>query len=410
MKQLDINGFQVVHNDDTKGAGIVIINTCGFIKDAKEESINTILHYIKAKQQGIIDWLIVMGCLSQRYRDELRAEMPEVDEYFGSADISSVVRFLGADYRKELVGERLLTTPSHYAYLKISEGCDRRCSFCAIPLMRGRHRSKAIEDIEYEACKLAGGGVKELILIAQDLTYYGVDLYHRQKLSELLNRLSDIRGLDWIRLHYAYPANFPFDILPVIRERENICNYIDIPFQHISDKVLKLMKRRITKQQIYDLIEKIRSEIPGITLRTTLMTGHPGEDQDDFDQLRQFVSQIQFDRLGVFTYSQEEDTWSANNLSDNIPEREKQNRANLIMKIQNEISAELNDKKTGSLLSVLIDRVEGEYFIGRTEADSPEVDNEVLIRRNEQQIKTGKFYTVKITSAMDYDLYGEIVQ
>ncbi len=407
MKQLDAGSLKVIHDANPADARTVIINTCGFIKDAKEESINTILQYIKAKENGLLDKVFVMGCLSERYKKDLQIEIPDVDRYFGSNDIRKIVESLGVDYKQNLVGERLTTTPAHYAYLKISEGCDRNCSFCAIPLMRGKHRSKTIEQLVTEARLLAEKGVKELILIAQDLTYYGVDIYRKQRLPDLLRVLSDIEGLEWIRLHYAYPAGFPKEVIQIMKERENICNYLDIPFQHISNKVLKKMRRGNTSQHTYELIDYFRSEIPNLTLRTTLLAGHPGEGEEEFKELKKFVETVKFDRLGVFTYSEEDDTFSARNFKDAIPESLKEARANEIMELQQSISGELNRKKTGNILKVLIDRKEGEFFVGRSEADSPEVDNEVLVK-SDKELEIGNFYPVTITSTTDFDLFGEV--
>ena len=407
MKQLDAGSLKVIHNANPADARTVIINTCGFIKDAKEESIDTILQYIKAKEEVVLDRVFVMGCLSERYKKDLQIEIPDVDRYFGSNDIRSIVESLGVDYKQNLVGERLTATPSHYAYLKVSEGCDRNCSFCAIPLMRGKHRSKTIEQLVSEARLLAEKGVKELMLIAQDLTYYGVDIYRKQRLPDLLNKLADINGLKWIRLHYAYPAGFPKEIVQVMKERENICNYLDIPFQHISNNVLKKMRRGNTSRHTYELIDYFRSEIPDITLRTTLLVGHPGEGKKEFEELKQFVETVKFDRLGVFTYSKEDDTFSARNFKDNIPESLKKARASGIMELQQIVSAELNRKKIGKELKVLIDRKEDEFFVGRSEADSPEVDNEVLVKSG-TDLKIGNFYPVIITSATDFDLFGDL--
>lgn len=406
MKQLAANGLQVVHNASSSKADTVIINTCGFIKDAKEESIDTILQHIKAKEKGIISHVYVMGCLSERYKSDLEKEISNVDEYFGSKNIQDIVNSLGCDFKVNLIGERILTTPSHYAYLKISEGCDRQCSFCAIPLMRGKHKSKILEDIIKEAQSLMAMGVKELILIAQDLTYYGIDLYGKQKLAELLLKLSDIEGLEWIRLHYAYPSAFPNDVLKVMKERSNICNYLDIPFQHISDQVLKKMRRGVTSKQTYALIDMFRSNIPDLTLRTTLMTGHPGEGEKEFEELLEFVERVEFDRLGVFTYSEEEDTYGARNLKDEVPEQVKNYRSERIMELQRGMSAKHNQSKTGKELKVIIDRKEGDYYIGRTEGDSPEVDNEVLVT-SEVTLEAGKFYTVKIYDSEEYDLFAK---
>jgi len=405
MKQLDANGLKVVHNTASSEADTVIINTCGFIKDAKEESIDTILEHVRAKEKGLLSQVYVMGCLSQRYKTDLKREISDVDEYFGSNNIQEIIKTLGYDYKANLVGERILSTPTHYAYLKISEGCDRQCSFCAIPLMRGKHKSKSIEDNVNEAKILVASGVKELILIAQDLTYYGVDIYGRQMLAELLTQFSDIKGLEWIRLHYAYPANFPKDVLKVIREKPNICNYLDIPFQHISDPVLKKMRRGVTSKHTYKLIEMFREKIPNLTLRTTLMTGHPGEGEKEFDELYKFVEAIRFDRLGIFTYSEEEDTFGARNFKDEVSEDVKRSRSESIMELQRSISGELNQLKVGKEMKVIIDRMEGEFYIGRTEGDSPEVDNEVLIK-SKSSLQVGNFYMVKISGSEEYDLYA----
>ena len=400
LRQLDANGLKVVHNSEA-GSDTVIINTCGFIHDAREESIDTILQYVQAKERGDIRNLYVMGCLSERYKADLEKEIPDVDKYFGTNDLKSIIN----NYKENLTGERLLTTPSHYAYLKISEGCDRQCSFCAIPLMRGKHRSKLPEQLIREAESLAAKGVRELILIAQDLTYYGIDLYRKQALADLLIQLATLRGIEWIRLHYAYPAGFPEDVLKVIREYPVICKYLDIPFQHISDPVLKKMRRGVTRRQTYDLIDKFRREIPDLTLRTTLMVGHPGEGEKEFDELIEFVRQVRFDRLGVFMYSEEEDTFGARNFTDIIPGEVKQDRLNRIMEMQQSISLELNQNKIGKELKVIIDSREGDYYVGRTEADSPEVDNEVLVRTG-QELQTGDLYGVRITDANEYDLTG----
>jgi ribosomal protein S12 methylthiotransferase len=405
MKQIHANGLQVVHNDNTQDAHAVIINTCGFITDAKEESIDTILQFAREKEKGNIGHLYVMGCLSERYKSDLESEIPDVDKYFGTNNIKDIIKTLGYNYKDNLTGERMLTTPNHYAYLKISEGCDRQCSFCTIPLMRGKHQSKSVESILSEAKLLIDQGVKELILIAQDLTYYGVDMYYKQTLAELLLQLSELENLHWIRLHYAYPAGFPTDVLRVMREKKNICNYLDIPFQHISDTVLKKMRRGITSKQTYSLINQLRESIPKLTLRTTLMVGHPGEGTDEFDELLHFAEQCRFDRLGVFTYCEEEGTFGARNFDDRLTEEEKQVRADRLMALQNEISFELNSRKTGQEVTVIIDRREGEYWIGRTEGDSPEVDNEVLIT-SEEKLTIGEFYRIKITRAEHHDLEG----
>ncbi|MBN1597858.1 MAG: 30S ribosomal protein S12 methylthiotransferase RimO [Bacteroidales bacterium] len=406
MKQLSENGLQVVHNSN-EPSDAVIINTCGFIKDAKEESIDTILQFTKAKERGDIGELYVMGCLSERYKNDLQNEIPDVDKYFGANDMMQIIKHLGYNYKENLVGERLITTPKHYAYLKISEGCDRQCSFCAIPLMRGKHRSKPVENILREAKILVNNGVKELILIAQDLTYYGVDLNRKQLLASLLEQLSDISGLQWIRLHYAYPTGFPKDVLKVMLNHENICNYLDIPFQHISDPVLKNMRRGLNKQQTYNLIDLLRNEVPDLTLRTTLMVGHPGEGEKEFAELNDLVEKIRFDRLGVFTYCEEEDTFGARNFKDDIPEEIKNKRLEELINIQRSISYEINASKVGTNINVLIDRSEGEYYIGRSEADSPEVDNEVIVK-SDMPLNIGNFYRIRITNAEEYDIYGSV--
>lgn len=409
MKQLESNQIEIVQDSDKTDAKTVIINTCGFIEDAKEESIETILQFVKAKEADEIERLFVIGCLSERYKKELESEIPEVDQYFGVNDLAKIIRFLGAEYKKNLIGERVLITPKHYAYLKISEGCDRKCSFCSIPDIRGKHISRPIEDIVEETKKLAEKGVKEIILIAQDLTYYGLDLYKDRRLGELISQISDIKGIEWIRLHYAFPTNFPLDILPLIGEKPNICKYIDIPVQHITDKMLNIMRRGISSKETYLLLEKIRKEIPDVALRTTIMVGHPGESEKDFRALKQFISEIQFDRLGVFTYSYEEDTYSYNHYKDSIPEKLKENRENEILEIQESISMHLNYNKIGKLFKVIVDGREGDYFTGRTEYDSPEIDNEVIITNTDKEIKPGEFYQVKITDAETYDLFGEIL-
>ncbi len=410
MRQLYAGNLRVVHNEEFNEARTVIINTCGFIRDAKQESIDTILQYVKAKKEGIIDNLFVIGCLSERYKKELEAEIPEVNQYFGVNNLESIVRNLGIDYRKELSGERILTTPGHYAYIKISEGCDRTCSFCAIPMIRGRHVSKPVEDIVREARYLAEKGVREIMLIAQDLTWYGIDIYRKQLLPDLLLRLSDIEELNWIRLHYAYPAGFPKEIIRIMKERDNICNYLDIPFQHISDKVLGNMRRNHNKKQVLELIDFFRQEIPGITLRTTVLVGHPGEGEKEFEELLCFVRDARFERLGAFTYSEEENTYAAKEFADSISEKTKRQRFGQVMRLQRSISSELNKKKTGTVLKTLADRVEGDYLIGRSEADSPEVDNEVIMERTGNSQHPGNFYYVRITSGDDYDLYGQIVE
>lgn len=406
--QLKANDFEVDHESDKDDANIVIINTCGFIDNAKEESINTIVRWAEAKQAGEIEKLYVTGCLSQRYMPELQKEIPEVDKYFGTTHLPQLLKTVGADYKHELVGERLVTTPSHYAYLKISEGCDRPCSFCAIPIMRGKHVSKTFEQIEAEVKGLVKNGTKELLLIAQDSTFYGLDLYGERKLADLLKRISDINGVDWIRLHYAYPSQFPLEALDVMAERENICKYIDIPLQHVSDNMLKIMRRGITRQRTVELVQTIRERVPNIAIRTTLIAGHPGETQKDFEDLAEFVSQSKFDRLGIFTYSHEEGT-HAGTLTDDVPQDVKEERAATIMEIQQGISAEINKSRVGNEYKVLFDRKEGGYYIGRTEFDSPEVDNEVLVDAKENYVRIGDFANVKIESAEDFDLYGKVI-
>lgn len=407
MGQLRANRFDVVHESTDNDAAIVIINTCGFIDNAKQESIDTILHYAKRKEQGKIDRLIVTGCLSERYKPDLEKEITNVDAYFGTRDLPLLLKTLGADYRHELIGERLLTTPRHFAYLKISEGCDRPCSFCAIPLMRGKHLSRPMDELVAEARTLAAGGTKELLLIAQDSTYYGLDLYQGRKLAELLGRLSDVEGIEWIRLHYAFPSGFPEDVLEVMRERDNICKYIDIPLQHISDRMLKSMRRGTTEAKTYELIERFREKVPGIALRTTLIAGYPDETEADHDAMLRFVNKVKFDRLGIFTYSHEENT-HAYSLADNVPEETKQARAAAVMAAQQSISEEINAAKVGQVFKVLFDRKEGDYFVGRTEFDSPEVDNEVLVSAQHTYLRIGDFAPVRITSTAAFDLYGEV--
>lgn len=403
-KQLMYNDFVVTH-DSNEQAEIVVINTCGFINDAKQESIDTILRYVDAKAEGLVQKVFVMGCLSERYKDQLEAEIQGIDAFYGVTDLPKIIEDLGAKYKKELLGERNLSTPKHYAYLKISEGCDRKCSFCAIPLIRGKHISKSIEEIVREAKILAAAGVKELILIAQDLNYYGIDLYGEARLKELLESLSEISELDWIRLHYTYPINFSEDLLKLINEKPNICNYIDIPLQHISEPILKSMKRGSSEVKTRALIDNIKRIIPNVALRTTMIVGYPGETQADFEKLIDFIKEVKFDRLGVFTFSPEEDT-AAFDMKDDISEEIKQARMDEIMKVQEQISLELNESKIGNTYKTLIDRVEAEYYVGRTEFDSPEVDNEVLIKVSENQCEIGKFYDVKIESASAFDLYG----
>ncbi len=410
MAQLKANKFDVEHEAKKDDSEIVIINTCGFIDNAKQESIDTILRYVDAKKEGAVDKVYVTGCLSQRYKDELEVEIPEVDAYFGTRDLPRLLKTLKADYKHELVGERLLTTPSHYAYFKIAEGCDRPCSFCAIPLMRGKHQSTPIEELVTRAEGLAAQGVKELMLIAQDLTYYGLDLYKKRNLAELLGKLADVNGIDWIRLHYAFPAGFPMDILDVMNEHPNVCKYLDMPLQHGSTRMLKAMRRGITREKTEDLVAAIRDKVPGIALRTTLISGYPGETEADFQEMYDWVERTRFDRLGIFTYSHEENT-HAYNFEDDVPEEVKKERADLIMELQSGISYELNQDKVGKTFKVLFDRVEGDYFIGRTEFDSPEVDNEVLVKKTADTfVRLGDFANVEISSADHYDLYGKIVE
>ena len=403
MGQLKAGGKNVVHEQE---GNIVVINTCGFINNAKEESINTILDYVQQKEAGLIDKVFVMGCLSERYKPDLEKEIPDVDQYFGTSELPALLKVLGADYKHELIGERLTTTPKNYAYLKISEGCDRPCSFCAIPLMRGAHISTPIEALVTEAEKLAAKGVKELILIAQDITYYGLDLYKKRALADLLRALVKVEGIEWIRIHYAFPTGFPMDVIEVMKEEPKICNYLDIPLQHISDPILASMKRGTTQEKTTKLLKKFREAIPEMAIRTTLIVGYPGETQADFEALKSFVKEMRFDRLGCFTYSHEENT-TAYELEDDVPEEVKLARANEIMEIQSQISWELNQQKIGKTFRCLIDRKEGNYFVGRTEYDSPDVDNEVLIDAKKHYVKIGDFLEVKIIDATDYDLYGE---
>jgi len=406
--QLKGNGMNVTHESKKDDANIVVINTCGFIDNAKEESINTILRYTDAKEAGIVDKVYVTGCLSHRYKDELEIEMPTVDAWFGTNELPRMLKTLRADYKHELVGERLLTTPAHFAYLKIAEGCDRPCSFCAIPLMRGGHVSRSMDELVTEAKSLARRGTKELILIAQDLTYYGLDIYKKRNLADLINRLADVEGIDWIRLQYAYPSGFPMDVLDVMRERDNVCNYLDMPLQTGSTEMLKLMRRGITRERTEELVQSIRERVPGITLRTTLIVGHPGETEAMFDETYNFVERMRFDRLGVFTYSHEDQTHSYS-MVDDVADDVKQERADELMELQQGISSELNQEKVGNTYKVLFDRKEGGYFIGRTEADSPEVDNEVLVPA-QQYVRLGDFAQVKIDRTEEFDLYGNVVQ
>ena len=405
MGQLKANQKEVVHEEEGK---VVVINTCGFIANAKEESVNTILEYVQKKEDGIVDKVFVTGCLSERYKPDLQKEIPNVDQYFGTTELPGLLKALGADYKHELIGERLTTTPKNYAYLKIAEGCDRPCSFCAIPLMRGGHKSTPIEHLVTEAEKLAASGIKELILIAQDLTYYGLDLYKERALAKLLRELVKVEGIEWIRLHYAFPTGFPMDVLDVMNEEPKVCNYIDIPLQHISTKLLKSMRRGTTYEKTNALLKTFREKVPQMAIRTTLIVGYPGETQEDFELLRDWVKEMRFERLGCFTYSHEENT-HAYNLEDDVPEEVKMERANEIMALQSQISWELNQEKIGKEYRIVIDRKEGNYFVGRTEFDSPDVDNEVLIDATQHYLKTGEYTWVKITDAEDFDLYAEPV-
>ncbi|MEA4976167.1 MAG: 30S ribosomal protein S12 methylthiotransferase RimO [Paludibacter sp.] len=406
MRQFDALGYKVSHDAEKPDGEVVIVNTCGFIGDAKEESINTILQLADLKKRRKIDKLYVMGCLSERYMTDLQKEIPEVDKYFGKFNYNEILTDLGQEYRADLRLERSLTTPAHYAYLKISEGCNRTCSYCAIPLITGKHRSRSMDDLEKEVEMLVGKGVKEFHLIAQDLSYYGIDRYKSQKLAELLERLSDIPGVEWLRLHYAYPAHFPYEILKVMRERENVCRYLDIALQHVSDHMLGIMRRNFTKAQTYELIRRIREEVPGIHLRTTMLVGHPGETEEDIDELKEFLRFARFERLGAFTYSHEESTYAHKHYQDDIPEEVKQQRMDEIMSLQQEISTEINQAKVGSTMKVIIDKKDGEFFVGRTEFDSPEVDPEVLIPVDTKGVKVGEFYQAEIVDAAEFDLYG----
>lgn len=405
--QLKGNGVSVEHESENDDFNVVVINTCGFIDNAKQESIDTILRYVDAKESGIVEKVYVSGCLSHRFKDELAPEIPQVDAWFGTNELPRLLKTLKADYKKELVGERLLTTPAHYAYLKIAEGCDRPCSFCAIPLMRGKHVSTPMDQLVTQASNLAAKGTKELILIAQDLTYYGLDIYKKRNLAELLDKLADVEGIDWIRLQYAYPAGFPMDILEVIKNRPNVCNYLDMPLQHGSSEILKLMRRGINREKTEELVDSIRQKVPDIALRTTLIAGHPGETEDHFEEMYRFVEKMRFDRLGIFQYSHEEDTHSYS-MPDDIPAEIKEERTDLIMELQQGISSELNQKKVGNTFKVLFDRKEGDYFIGRTEYDSPEVDNEVLVPAS-QYVRLGDFANVRINRAEEFDLFGDVI-
>lgn len=408
ITQLKGNDYEVSHESEEEDANIIIVNTCGFIDLAKEESVNTILQYAEVKKQGGIDKLYVTGCLSQRYKDNLETEIPEVDAFFGTLEMPALLAKLEADYKHELIGERFTTTPQHFAYVKISEGCNRTCSFCAIPLMRGKHISKSIEALVTEAKNLARLGVKEIMLIAQELTYYGLDLYKERALPKLLEALSEVEGIEWIRLHYAYPSKFPMEIFDAMKKHPNVCNYLDMPLQHASDSVLERMRRQITQKETRALVNEARERIPGIAIRTTLLVGFPGETEEEFQELCDFVEDMRFERVGVFQYSHEEDT-RAHSMEDDIPAEVKAERANRIMDIQREISLEKNEEKIGQILKVLFDRKEGEYFVGRTESDSPEVDNEVLVAAENQYVRIGDFAMVKITGAEDFDLYGDVV-
>lgn len=409
MAQLKANQFDVEHESEQQDAEIVIINTCGFIDNAKEESINTILAWAKEKEKGNVEKLFVTGCLSERYKPELEKDIPEVDAFFGTRELPRLLKTLKADYKHELVGERLLTTPAHYAYFKIAEGCDRPCSFCAIPLMRGKHLSTPADQLVANAKKLAAGGTKELILIAQDLTYYGLDLYKERRLADLIRQLSDVEGIEWIRLQYAFPSGFPMEVLDVMNERSNVCKYLDMPLQHATTKMLTAMRRGITREKTDALIAQIRDRVPEIALRTTLISGFPGETQEDFEEMLNWVEETKFDRLGIFTYSHEENT-HAYSMKDDVPMKAKKKRAEAVMEAQSAISYELNQKRVGQELKVLIDKVEGDYYVGRTEFDSPEVDNEVLIDKSKTYLRMGDFVKVKIDSAEHYDLFATPIQ
>lgn len=409
MGQLKANNFSVEHESKNDDHNIVIINTCGFVESAKQESIDTILRFVEAKKEGAVEKVYVTGCLSERYKGDLEKEIPLVDAYFGTRELPKILKTLKADYKHELVGERLLTTPNHYAYFKISEGCDRPCSFCAIPLMRGKHISVAKEELVARATKLAANGTKELLFIAQDLTYYGLDIYKKRELAELIDRVSDVNGIDWIRLHYAFPSGFPLEVLDVMKSKSNVCNYLDMPLQHISDNMLQSMRRGITKQKTIDVVNKIRDKLPDIAIRTTLIAGYPGETEKDHEEMLRWVEETKFDRLGIFTYSHEENT-HAFNLKDDVSEKIKKKRADAVMAIQQEISFGMNQKKIGNEYKVLFDRKEGGYFVGRTEFDSPDVDNEVLVKATDSNYaRIGDFAKVKIISATDFDLYGDLI-
>ena len=409
MRQLEANGYKVTHDSPNPQGEIVVINTCGFIGDAKEESINMILEFCEAKEEGRLKKLYVMGCLSERYLKELEVEIPQVDKFYGKFNWNELLADLGKEFHDEMAIERTLTTPKHYAYLKISEGCDRSCAYCAIPIITGKHTSRPMEEIIDEVKLLVSQGVKEFQIIAQELTYYGVDLYKSQKLPELIEKIAQVPGVEWIRLHYAYPTHFPKDLFRVMRENDNVCKYMDIALQHISDNMLTRMRRNVSKSETYDLIEKFRKEVPGIHLRTTLMVGFPGEREEDFEELKEFVQKARFDRMGAFAYSEEEGTYAAEHYEDSIPQEVKQARLDELMALQQEISADLSHNKIGQEFKVIIDRKEGEYYIGRTQFDSPEVDPEVLIKADGKRLFSGRFYQVRITNADDFDLFGEII-
>ena len=409
MRQLETNGYKVTHDSPNPQGEIAVINTCGFIGDAKEESINMILEFCEAKEEGRLKKLYVMGCLSERYLKELEVEIPQVDKFYGKFNWNELLADLGKEYHDEMAIERTLTTPKHYAYLKISEGCDRSCAYCAIPIITGKHTSRPMEEIIDEVKLLVSQGVKEFQIIAQELTYYGVDLYKSQKLPELIEKIAQVPGVEWIRLHYAYPTHFPEDLFRVMRENDNVCKYMDIALQHISDNMLTRMRRNVSKSETYDLIEKFRREVPGVHLRTTLMVGFPGETEEDFEELKEFVQKARFDRMGAFAYSEEEGTYAAEHYEDSIPQEVKQARLDKLMALQQEISADLSHNKIGQEFKVVIDRKEGEYYIGRTQFDSPEVDPEVLIKADGKRLFSGRFYQVRITNADDFDLFGEII-
>ena len=408
MRQLRENGYEVTHDSESPEGEIVVINTCGFIGDAKEESVNTILEFCQAKEEGLVKKVYVMGCLSERYLHELEEEIPQVDKFYGKFDWNELLSDLGKAYKPECKIQRCLTTPSHYAYLKISEGCDRKCAYCAIPIITGKHTSRPMEEILDEVRMLVAQGVKEFQVIAQELTYYGVDLYKKQALPELIERMAEIPGVEWIRLHYAYPTKFPMDLFRVMREHENVCKYIDIALQHVSDNMLRRMHRNVSKEETYNLVSRFREEVPGIHLRTTFMVGFPGETEEDFQELKEFVQWAKFDRMGAFSYSEEEGTYSADHYQDDVPEDVKQRRLDELMAIQQRMAIELNGKKVGQTMKVIIDRVEGDFYIGRTEFDSPEVDPEVLIHKSEGALEMGSFYEVQITDAEEFDLYAKI--